>query len=33
MHEFMVNPTHIRRMLSDPALSAFRVWEGKVRKA
>ena len=28
--EFMVNKQHIRRVLNDPALKAFRVWEGKV---
>jgi hypothetical protein len=32
-HEFMTNPTHIRRMLSDPDLKGFRVWEGKVKRA
>jgi hypothetical protein len=30
MHEFMVNPTHIRRMLNDPALGDFRIWKGRV---
>lgn len=29
-HEFLVNPTHVRRMLNDPALSGFRVWKGRV---
>lgn len=28
--EWMRDPTHIRTMLSDPALAAFRVWEGRV---
>ena len=28
--EFMQNPVHMRRMLNDPALSAFRIWPGKV---
>lgn len=28
--EFMGNQSHIKAMMSDPALSAFRVWEGKV---
>ena len=28
--EFMQNKTHIRRMLGDPALSGFRIWEGRV---
>lgn len=27
--EWMSNPEHARRMLNDPALSAFRVWEGR----
>jgi hypothetical protein len=31
-HEFMANPVHIRRMLSDPELQGFRVWEGKVKR-
>lgn len=26
--EWMNNPEHARRMLNDPALAAFRVWEG-----
>ena len=28
--EFMNNPVHARAMLNDPALRAFRVWEGRV---
>lgn len=28
--EWVSNPVHIRRMLSDPALSGFRIWEGRV---
>lgn len=28
--EFMGNQEHIRRMVNDPALSKFRVWEGRV---
>jgi hypothetical protein len=28
--EWMVDETHMRRMLSDPALSAFRIWPGKL---
>jgi hypothetical protein len=28
--EFMADKSHIKAMLSDPALSAFRVWGGKV---
>lgn len=28
--EFMTGEEHIRRMCNDPALSAFRIWPGKV---
>ncbi|MES2637559.1 MAG: hypothetical protein V4605_09555 [Pseudomonadota bacterium] len=28
--EFMGNQEHIKRILNDPALSKFRVWEGQV---
>ena len=28
--EFMANPVHAKAMLNDPALAAFRVWEGRV---
>lgn len=28
--EWMQNPVHATRMLNDPALKAFRVWEGTV---
>lgn len=28
--EWMQNPEHMRAMLNDPALAAFRVWGGKV---
>jgi hypothetical protein len=28
--DFMVDKTHIKRLLADPALKAFRIWEGKV---
>lgn len=28
--EFMREPKHADRMLSDPALSAFRIWEGAI---
>lgn len=28
--EFINNPVHADRMLSDPALQGFRVWEGKL---
>ena len=27
--EFCQNDEHVKRMLNDPALSAFRVWEGR----
>lgn len=27
--EWMANPEHARRMLNDPALASFRVWEGR----
>lgn len=27
--EFLRNPEHGKRMLNDPALKAFRVWEGQ----
>jgi hypothetical protein len=29
--EFMREKKHIRAMLSDPALSGFRIWEGRVQ--
>ena len=29
-NEFLANPVHVKRMLSDPALKAFRIWEGRV---
>ena len=28
-NEFLQNPEHAKRMLNDPALAAFRVWEGR----
>ena len=28
--EWAANPEHVKRMLNDPALKAFRVWPGKV---
>ena len=28
--EFMRDPKHADRMLSDPSLSAFRIWEGRL---
>lgn len=27
--EFMANPTHVKTMLNDPALSKFRIWNGR----
>jgi hypothetical protein len=30
MHEFQTNPAHIKRMLNDPALAHFRIWQGRV---
>ena len=29
-HEFLQNPEHANRMMNDPALSKFRIWEGQV---
>jgi len=29
-HQFLSDPEHARRMLNDPALAGFRVWEGRV---
>lgn len=29
-HEFCTGQEHIRRMLNDQALSAFRIWKGRV---
>lgn len=28
--EFMQHPKHAKAMLNDPALRAFRIWEGRV---
>lgn len=28
--EWCANPSHIRRMLQDPALAHFRIWKGAV---
>ena len=28
--EFMAHPKHVKAMLNDPALSKFRIWEGRV---
>lgn len=30
LHEFHTNPEHVKRMLNDPALAGYRIWEGKV---
>lgn len=30
LHEFHVNPVHLRRMLNDPALAGYRIWQGRV---
>lgn len=30
LSEFMGNKAHVKRMLADPALSAFRIWKGQV---
>lgn len=30
MHEFEVNPEHLRRLLMSPELASFRIWQGKV---
>lgn len=30
LQEFMKNKTHVRTMLSDPALAHFRIWQGKI---
>lgn len=29
-HDFMADPCHANAMVNDPALKAFRVWEGRV---
>ena len=29
-HEWQQSPDHIRAMLNDPALKAFRIWPGRV---
>lgn len=28
--EFLRDPSHVKAMLNDPALKAFRVWEGRL---
>jgi len=30
LHELMVNDDHCKRLLNDPDLSAFRVWQGQI---
>ena len=30
LHEFNVNPAHLKTMLNDPALAGFRIWSGRV---
>ena len=30
LHEFNVNPAHLKAMLNDPALAGFRIWTGRV---
>lgn len=30
LHEWFVNPAHIKAMLNDPELSGFRIWQGRV---
>lgn len=30
LHEFEVNPDHLRRIINSPEFSAFRIWQGKV---
>lgn len=29
-HEFSIDPAHLKTLLNDPALSHFRIWNGKV---
>ena len=29
-NEFLANPVHVKAMLADSSLAAFRIWEGKV---
>jgi hypothetical protein len=29
-NEFLANPVHVKALLSDPSLTAFRIWEGRV---
>jgi hypothetical protein len=30
MHEFSVNPEHLRRILNSHEFATFRIWQGKV---
>lgn len=30
LHDFMVDDAHCKRLLEDPSLSAYRVWQGKL---
>lgn len=30
-HEMFANPEHFRRLLNDPDLAGFRIWEGQTR--
>ena len=32
-HEFMIDRTHIHRIMDNPDFKKFRVWEGKLGKA
>jgi hypothetical protein len=29
-HEILNNPIHVERMCNDPALAAYRIWQGRV---
>lgn len=30
LHEFEVNPVHLRRIMNSSEFAAFRIWQGKV---
>lgn len=30
LQEFLTDSVHVRTMLNDPALKAFRIWEGRI---
>lgn len=30
MHDFEVNPQHLKRIMNSPEFAAFRIWQGKV---